>query len=133
MEPEIRQMVETAYATRRDSGPVAALEAYRAAAERAKAIDDPQGLAHAQRHVADLARELGDVEDSREAASEAVALCRGLGEPHTLDLANALRLLALAEEAGGGDAAQRWREARELYRTHGVAAGVDECSAHLPD
>ena len=50
-----------------------------------------------------------------------------------LDVANAVRPLAiLSEEAGDTEAARRlWEEARDLYEACGVQAGVDECSERL--
>jgi len=133
MEPRIRQLLHEAKAARAAKGPGAALDTYRTAAREALTIGDALGRAHALRHVADLARELGDVDEARSAAAEAVEIYRPLGEPHRLDLANALRMFALAQDAKSEDATETWREARDLYRSCGIAAGVIECDAHLPD
>ena len=66
------------------------------------------------------------------------------GEPHLgslmnatilshLDLANALRLKALALDAleRSGEAVIDWTEARRIYADLGVAEGVAECDARL--
>jgi hypothetical protein len=132
MEPRIRQLLDEAKIARSAKGPGAALDAYRIAAREARSSGETLGLAHALRHVADLARELGEVVEAHRSASEAVAIYRPLGEPHAPDLANALRVLALAQEAKLEDATETWREARDLYRACGIDAGVAECDAHLP-
>jgi hypothetical protein len=50
-----------------------------------------------------------------------------------LDLANALRVTALAFEALArrAEAVARWRRARELYAALGVLEGVTECDDYL--
>ena len=93
-----------------------------------------KALAHALRHRSEIARCGGEADRALSLSLEAVALYRTMADPVVaLDLANALRGLALAHEAihDPASAAASWREARELYHQSGVAAGRDECDAHL--
>lgn len=53
------------------------------------------------------------------------------GPEHRLDLANALRLTALALEALDRPALQAWREAGDLYAELDIAAGLAEAERHL--
>lgn len=112
-----------------------ALTGYERAAELARSANDAGQLAFAQRHVGDLQRELGQHRAAESAAAEAVALYRQIGGDASLDLANALRVRALAEESLGQlpAALRSWREARPLYDTLGISAGVHECDEHIAD
>jgi hypothetical protein len=107
--------------------------AYADAAELARSEQDGDLRAHALRHVSDLAREHGETGQALTAAEEAVALYRAMPHCRPLDLANALRLNALAPDdfARGYEAALRWGEARDLYASEQVQAGVEECDRHL--
>jgi hypothetical protein len=104
-----------------------ACDAFAQAADLARTNGDPR-LAYALRHLSDLQREANLLTESHASADEAVAVLRAAGP--ALDLANALRLRALAAEALGLDlAAADWAEAGRLYRELGVAEGVAECEA----
>lgn len=98
---------------------------------QARAAGDPVGLAKALRHVSDLDREAGHPEAALAAAEEAATLYGAQGPEHRLDLANALRLTALALEALGRPALQPWREAGDLYAALDIAAGLAEAERHL--
>jgi tetratricopeptide (TPR) repeat protein len=106
---------------------------YALAADRARAVGEPLPLAHALRHVSDLARERGAADQALQAAKEAVALYRSAPDLRPLDLANALRLegLALTATGRGSEAMPVWQEARALYESVGVTAGVDEADREL--
>lgn len=104
--------------------------AYRRAAELARSREDPVGLAHALRHIADLGLERGALSEAWRHASEATDLYRKSSD--RLGLANAIRLMALSAN-DPQTAKSCWLEARALYSTLGVAAGVNECDSHLPD
>jgi hypothetical protein len=67
---------------------------YAKAAQLARSHGDPVALAHALRHISELARERGASAEASQHASEAVALYRGSGDQ--LGLANAIRLQALS-------------------------------------
>lgn len=102
-------------------------EAERAAREAR--LDDL--LAHALRHLSDLDREAGRLDEALHAAEEAVALYRGQAGIARLDLANALRQAALAREALGRPSDEAWREAGALYAELDIAAGVAESERRL--
>lgn len=109
------------------------LEEYKRAADLARSANDMGQLAHALRHVADLQRELGQYRSSESTASEAVTIYREHRGDASLDLANSLRVLALAQESLGQwpEAEESWREARLSYDAVGVLPGVQECDEHL--
>lgn len=113
---------------RRASGDVpGAGHALAEAADLARTAGDSR-LAYALRHLSDLQREANLLTESHASAGEAVAVLRAAGP--SLDLANALRLRALAADALGFDrAAADWAEAGQLYRALGVAEGVADCEA----
>lgn len=110
-----------------------ALLAYERAAEMARSAGDVQGLAHALRHVSDLARELGRLPEALAAGEEAVRLLKSVDGGRRLDVANALRVTALALDAleRTDDARSCWQDARARYAQAGVEAGVAECDARL--
>lgn len=106
--------------------------AYRQAAQIAR--DSNSGdLLYALRHLTDVAREAGDVELALSSGKEAVALALQMGDEGLLEKANTLRLYALALESNdeGNEAMPFWAQARSIYASVGVEAGVLECEAHL--
>jgi hypothetical protein len=111
--------------------PDQARDLYAKAAERARAVGAALSLAHALRHISDLDREAGQAERALRAADEAVGLYRASPGVTSLDLANALRLSALAREALGRPAIDLWREAGALYLAADVEAGVEEAERRL--
>jgi hypothetical protein len=106
---------------------------YAAAESAARLSNNPVALTHALRHRSDIARLNHQPEIALTQALEATALSCDLGPARALDLANALRLVALAHEALGEtrSAMGFWREAEALYQSLGVLAGAEECAAHL--
>ena len=84
------------------------------------------------RHASDRARLEGRSVEALGDATEAVAIYANLPE-RRLDLANALRLKALALDAldRPAEAALDWTEARRLYADLGVSEGVTECDGRL--
>jgi hypothetical protein len=128
MDDAIETALREARRQRKAGGAAAAEQAYRAAAALARSGGDAELLAHALRHLSDLARERGARGEALDHAAEAVALYRAGAD--RLGLANALRLQALAAaEPAQGSAC--WREARTLYAALGIDAGVSECETHL--
>lgn len=91
----------------------------------------PRQQAHALRHLSELDRAAGRVEQALDHAHRAAALYRGTDL--VLDQANALRLKALALEDLDRrvEARTAWTEARELYDEAGVPVGVKECDYWL--
>jgi len=84
------------------------------------------------RHASDRARFEGRHVQALGDATEAVAIYANLSD-RRLDLANALRLKALALDGldRSGEAVLDWIEARRLYADLGIAEGVTECDARL--
>src|SRR6266567_3702831 len=91
---------------------VQALQHYKEAASIYRSLADPLRFAHTIRHVGDILRNEGSVEQARPCYEEALTMYRNHNETSNLDLANAIRGLALL----GGDAKETeplWRESRE--------------------
>lgn len=103
----------------------------------ARDAGDPLRVAHAVRHLGQVNRRLGRLEEAERCYAEALALYdeRGTSDEaaHRLDHANALRPMAvLREELGDVEAARRlWGRAARLYGAAGVEEGVRECEARL--
>ena len=133
MTDAIEAHLTAARAAREEGRAADARNSYARAAALARESARPLLRAHALRHLSDLDREARQPESALAHAEQAVALYRK-AKGTTLDLANALRLQALALEDMRRDATAPWTEARDLYRTAGVEAGVTECEAKLaPD
>jgi hypothetical protein len=125
---EVEQALSEAKRLRSEGRADESERGYVRAADLARANGDQRMLAHALRHVSDLERERGAIPDAWEHACEATVLYRGTSD--RLGLANALRLQAIA--APDRDRAQAcWREARELYASLDVEAGVRESDRYL--
>lgn len=129
----IKQIMQTARDARAAGQFRDAQTTYRRAADLARSTGDYWLLAHALRHVSELAGENGELHDALAAGSEAVALYREHPTAERLDLANALRVTALALEglASPQEAIGCWHEARALYLEIGIQDGVAECDDHL--
>ena len=89
--------------------------------------------AHIARHLGDIYRENGLALQAEPLLTEAISLYRQSLHTRVLDLANAIRPLALLRTAQGdaNSARQLWQEAQVLYSAINVEAGVAECSGHL--
>lgn len=113
------------------------LEAARSLYEEAALLCRAEGhgvlLAHTLRHLGDINREVGRLDVAERCYDEALGIYRDEIRRRPLDVANALRSVALLrEDQARGDQAQAlWEEARELYADVGIQEGVDECCAHL--
>jgi tetratricopeptide (TPR) repeat protein len=96
-------------------------------------LGQPERLAFAVRHEADILRETGKAVEAEPLYLEAEKIYRQLGDKASLDLANTLRGLALVNESAAKTEASKalWQEARELYAKCNVEAGVAECSEKL--
>jgi tetratricopeptide (TPR) repeat protein len=119
---------------KRDSGHAdAARPLYEEAVAIYREEGGPLDLAHTIRHLGDVHRHEGHAKLAEDCYLEALALYRGRQETPSLDLANAIRPLALLkDDAGEFEEARRlWEEARELYAGVNVEAGVAESSARL--
>jgi len=103
-----------------------ALALYRQAADRAHQPGDAD-MAHCLRHIGIITLDDNDNESALSAGQEAVAIYRECADD-SLELANALRVTALAHSALGAtdQAARCWVEARAIYLKLEIASGVAE-------
>jgi tetratricopeptide (TPR) repeat protein len=111
----------------------AALEHYRAAVKLCRSGANPHKLAHTIRHLGDILREEGLMEEARPCYEEAIVFYRSSGETSPLAWANALRGFALLRAAMDEDeeAKALWHEARALYESVNVEDGVRESDAQI--
>ncbi|MGA7560681.1 MAG: hypothetical protein WCF61_07725 [Terriglobales bacterium] len=110
-----------------------ALQHYEEAAGLYRAEGDALRLAHTVRHVADIRREAARLDLAESCYHEALHLYRNHAATPPLDLANAIRGLAILK-TDAGDAATAialWEEARDLYAAVNVEAGVAESNRRL--
>lgn len=89
---------------------------------------NPFRLAHTIRHLGDVHLEQQHLDDAATCYSEALQIYRAASEPPVLDLANAIRAMAVLKERVGAReaAAALWEEAGALYERANVTAGVAE-------
>lgn len=128
----ISALLEQAYQRRAAGDSAKARELYGRVADLARDSGNSGALSHALRHMSDIDRGDGDAAAALLAANEAVVICEAVGDGATLELANALRLSALARDQLGDDAAAGfWFRAREAYAKVGVEAGAQECDMQL--
>lgn len=90
-------------------------------------------IAHATRHLADLQRRLGQLDESESNYRKAIRIYKDSPTPPAGDFANALRGFAMVLERLNKPQAAiaAWREAKARYQSLGVQAGVDEASAKI--
>lgn len=108
-----------------------AIAAYREAVAIYREVGGPLRLAHTVRHLGDVYFEAGRAELAEPCFKEALELYRGQPDAPPLDLANAIRSMAVLKDSLGEDARDLWMEARDLYRAEGVEAGVAESKSRL--
>lgn len=99
---------------------------YEQASARYRTAGLPLRIAHTIRHAADIHRIAGRPDLAEPQYGGALALYRANPETDPLDLANAIRGLALLKNEP-----DLWREARALYQTLGIEAGVGECDRQI--
>ena len=126
----LRQLGE---AERRLGNPAGALRSYEEAIALMREDVEPLVLAHTMRHLGDVHQEQGAPDRARPCYEEALAIYRSDEQSHPMNLANAIRALAVylydADELQCS--APLWEEARITYRSFGVHEGVVECSVRL--
>lgn len=111
----------------------AARPLYEEAVTLCRDLDNPLLLAHTLRHLGDIHQDMGRLAEALPYYDEALALYRSQKQAPPLDLANAIRPLALLKSAAGEveEARRLWEEARDLYEAAQVPEGAAECSARL--
>jgi tetratricopeptide (TPR) repeat protein len=111
----------------------AALQYYAEATAIYRKGDDPLRLAHAVRHLADIHRHEGHLDVAEACYREALDIYRNHEKIAPLDLANAIRGYAIMKQETGAtlQAELLWEEARKLYASVDVEAGVAESSRRL--
>jgi tetratricopeptide (TPR) repeat protein len=94
---------------------------------------DARQLAHTVRHLGDVHQDAGHWDLAEPCYNEALVLYRRHDQTPPLDLANAIRGIAMLKEKIGAaeESIGLWEEARGLYASAHVEAGVVECSEHL--
>lgn len=112
-----------------------ARNSYARAAALSRESSAPLLQAHALRHLSDLDRAADHLEQALAHAEQAAALYQANGQATSLDMANALRLKALALDGlrRVESAQAAWKAARVLYAGADAGAGVAECDARLDD
>jgi tetratricopeptide (TPR) repeat protein len=111
----------------------AALQFYQEAVGIYHKQGDMLRLAHTVRHVGDIYREDGQLAPAEPCYEDALRMYRANPDTPPLDLANTLRGFALLKEQLGQkqQARELWTEARDLYRSVDVEAGVAESARGL--
>jgi tetratricopeptide (TPR) repeat protein len=96
-------------------------------------LDEPLRLAHTLRHLGDVHQDAGCPALAEPCYHEALAVYRGYEQTAPLDLANAIRSLAVLAGGAGREEEARglWQEAQGLYAACGVEAGVAEAARRL--
>ena len=114
-------------------GNVAYVLRYKLAVASARRRDDRLRLAHRVRHLGDAYYYAGRWALAEPCYLEALSIYRSDNQTRPLDLANAVRSLAvLKHEGGASDEARRlWQEAHDLYTGLKVTAGIAESAARL--
>lgn len=109
------------------------LRHYTNAVEIYRDQNDSLRLAHTLRHVAEILRHEGHLAEAGQNYIEALDMYRKHEGTPPLDLANTLRGFALLKTDLNEVAASErlWQEARTLYQSLGIQAGVDESDAQL--
>lgn len=126
-------LIKQAKAARQQRRLDEAIRLYSEAVEILREEADALALAHAIRHLGDVRRETGQADLAESCYCEALGLYRNNEQTSPLDLANAIRPLAILKGAAGDTAVARelWEEARILYAATSVDAGVVECTDRL--
>jgi tetratricopeptide (TPR) repeat protein len=98
-------------------------------------LDDPLALAHTVRHLGDVYHHEQELALAEPCYRQALDLYRAHPEAAPLDVANAVRSMAVLKgDAGATDEArQLWEEAKQLYTATGIEAGVAESSRRLAE
>ncbi len=134
MSETVDELIRRGYLARKEGRVEEALRCYGDAVEMYRQNNgDPLRLAHTVRHLADIHRGEGSAALASPLYEEALKIYREREEASALDVANAIRGFALLKSAMGerNEAAALWRQARKLYESVDVRAGVEESDVQL--
>jgi tetratricopeptide (TPR) repeat protein len=131
--PAIAELIAQGCQARRDRQFAVARAYYAQAAKLYREANDSLAYAHSIRHIADIYRLESNAAEAKTLYEECLELYRSNLDTKFLDLANTLRPYALLNEEQGNLAlaTMLWEEARSLYASLRIDAGVSECDAHL--
>jgi len=121
---ELRRRGESA---RRKDGPMARV-CYEEAVVLLRETDQPLVLAHTIKHLGDVYLEQGRPDLAEPCYHEALGIYRSHTDESSLDLANAVRSLAVLRWE---QARVLWEEARVLYTGLSIVSGIQESSARV--
>ena len=121
---ELRQRGESA----RRWDPATARKCYEEAVELFRGMGEPLLLAHVVRHLGDVYLEQDCPGLAEPCYHEARDLYRSQGDNSSLDLANAIRSLAMLRWE---QSKALWREAQALYTNLKIGSGIDESKARI--
>jgi tetratricopeptide (TPR) repeat protein len=99
------------------------------------AHNNPVGVASALRYLGDIHGENDSADLAGLCYQEAIAIYDTHADAPPLDVANALRSMAVHQQEAGetGGARNLWQAARNIYSALGVVASVRECDERLGD
>ena len=121
---ELRQRGESA----RRRNPATARKCYEEAVELFRGMGEPLVLAHVIRHLGDVYLEQDCPELAEPCYREARDLYLSQGDNSSLDLANAIRSLAMLRWE---QSKALWREAQALYTNLNIWSGIEESKARI--
>jgi tetratricopeptide (TPR) repeat protein len=133
MSAAIEDLLSQARVARREHRLDDARKHYENAVAVLRESNDPLRLAHTIRHLGDVHYDAGRPALAEPHLREALALYRSRPDAPLLDVANAIRSLAVFEEHAGDrqEGIRLWAEAHDLYVRLDVKAGVAESKARL--
>ena len=110
-----------------------ARNAYAQAAALSRETGKPLMRAYALRHLSDIDRSGGQPAEALSHAEQALALYRRHAPDAGLDIAQSIRLtaLALVDLRRRDAAAKAWAEARDVFTAAGDAEAASDCAAQL--
>ena len=122
------QLIEQARVARASGRLDEAADCYAQAVALSRLRGDEVDLAYDLRHLGDVRLDAGELAAAEPVLDEALQLYRARAGVGALELANAIRPLAMVRARLGGDARALLDEAIALYGEAGIAAGVRELS-----
>jgi tetratricopeptide (TPR) repeat protein len=122
-----QELRRTGEAARRRE-PATARKCYEEAAQLLRGVAEPLVVAHVVRHLGDVYMEQDCPELAEACYHEALKLYRGQGDHSSLDLANAIRSLAVLRWE---QSLALWKEALGLYTSLNIEPGIKETTARI--